>query len=243
MKSIVAILAFIAAASTAGAQFVEKHNLPYKNASYDVVVITVDSTIANILALVENTNQLTEEGFFRSAITTPFMGITASVVDTACSPLGLYITDRKVNNAINRNKGSGNFFSMPNGFISVDTMGTVRIQSSELYTGQELKLAIQSGPMLLMDGTVNPAFDPRSQNRNIRCGAGMYTEQGRSFLVFIKSNTPVTFFELAGLFKEKYKCSNALNLESGEYCSMHLPTIPVTYRTKLVPCRYLVIKL
>lgn len=243
MNRILTIFSFLMGTIAVHAQFVEKHNLQYKNSLYDVVTIAIDSSTGKAVALVDNTNRLTESDFFKSGVAASFVGITASVVDTTCTPLGLYITDGTKNNDINRNTGNGNFFLKPNGFISVDTAGAVRIQESDGYTGQELKLAIQSGPMLLIDGAINKAFDPGSQNRNIRCGAGMYTEQGRSFLVFVKSNNPVTFYELASLFKEKYKCANALNLESGEYCSMYLPTIPITYRTKLVPCRYLIIKL
>jgi uncharacterized protein YigE (DUF2233 family) len=244
MRRFVSILSLLLAATAASSQFVAKHNLRYKNAVYDVMAVAVDSAVANAIELVENTNALTEEDFFKSSfISGLFAGITASVVDSTCRPLGLYVSDHQLRGHINLNNGNGNFYLKPNGFFSIDSLGNLRIRSSEQYNGQNLRLAIQSGPLLLNNGKLHAAFDPKSQNRFVRCGIGTYVEQGKTYLVLVKSVTPVSFYELATLFKDKYHCADALNLESGDNCSLLLPDLPVPYRHGLTPCRYLMIKL
>lgn len=242
MKQLIVVTLFLFTAIAAPAQWVEKHNLLYKNVSYVLVTVVADSTVLSRLTMVENASRLSETDFFKTCGADPFIAITAGIVDSTCTPLGLCIKDRVINHPVNRDTGNGNFYIMPNGFISVDTAGTIHIQATEKYTGQELQLAIQSGPMLLIDGVINTAFDSRSQNRNIRCGAGLYTENNKTILVFIKSITPVTFYEIAALLKEKYNCRQALNLEGGDHCSLHLPTMSLTYGTRQAACRYLLVK-
>jgi uncharacterized protein YigE (DUF2233 family) len=158
-------------------------------------------------------------------------------------PLGLCIARGQLMHDINTNSGTGNFYLKPNGVLAIEGNGNARIVSQEDYSGAQPTEAIQSGPMLITKGKINDAFNSKSKNKNIRCGVGLFKNKGGQWLVFIKSNTPVTFYELAEMFKEKFNCDNALNLESGGLCSMHLPTANKNYSTNIKVCRYLFIQL
>ena len=223
-------------------QLVQKSNLQYKNATYDVFVIHCDSNLFKTITILENTSGADEESYFNSLSTqSPFFCITAGIVDSSCSPLGLYVENSVVKHPVNNDKGNGNFYLKPNGVLMVDS--AITITDAEHYTSTTAVTAIQSGPMLLVNGKVHPGFDPKSANRNFRCGAGIYSDKGQTFLVFIKSLTPISFYTFAEIFKDKYKCTAALNLESGANCSMHLPTIKKSYSIKTKICRYIFIKL
>lgn len=219
-------------------------NLVYKNSSYDVFTIRIDTAISNRFSIVENTALSTEEAYFQSmAAQDPFFCITAGIVDSTCTPLGLCIEKGQRMHDINTGTGNGNFFLKPNGILTIDSTGKARIVSQEDYKSEYALAAIQSGPMLLIKGKVHPAFDPKSKNKNIRCGVGISKSKAGQLLVFIKSNTAVSFSEFAEIFRDKYHCDEALNLESGPVCSMHLPTAQKSYSPKTKVCRYLYIQL
>ena len=46
-------------------------------------------------------------------------------------------------------------------------------QSSDFQKHTNVRMGIQSGPMLIADGVINNHFNPNSRNRNIRSGVGM----------------------------------------------------------------------
>ena len=75
---------------------------------------------------------------------------------------------------------------------------------------KSIKWATQSGPMLLIDNKVHPAFKEGSSNLNIRNGVGIISEYE---IVFVISQKEVNLFDFAMLFKEKLNCKNALYLD------------------------------
>jgi uncharacterized protein YigE (DUF2233 family) len=70
-------------------------------------------------------------------------------------------------------------------------------------------LATQSGPMLLIDGAIHPAFREGSSNLNIRNGVGLLPDNR---LIFAMSGKPVNFYTLASWFRDR-GCRNALYLD------------------------------
>lgn len=74
----------------------------------------------------------------------------------------------------------------------------------------ETRLATQSGPMLVIDGKVNPRFDADGRSRYVRNGVGV---DGDGVAVFVISNAPVSFGKFARLFAGPLKCRNALYLD------------------------------
>ena len=138
------------------------------------------------------------------------------------SPVGLYVADRRQLNALNTNDGPGNFFLKPNGVFVVTSNGARIVESSEFpRLGEPIKLATQSGPLLLRNGKIHPAFQPDSQNRLVRNGVGVSSPE---VAVFAISEAPVTFHEFAVLFRDVLGCPDALFLD-GVISSLHSPQL------------------
>ncbi|PTT72029.1 phosphodiester glycosidase family protein, partial [Chryseobacterium sp. HMWF001] len=81
----------------------------------------------------------------------------------------------------------------------------------------EIKYATQSGPILLIDGKINPIFKKDSKNINIRNGVGILNDGN---IVLIMSKKEVNFYNFASVFKES-GCTKALYLDgfvSRTYC-------------------------
>jgi uncharacterized protein YigE (DUF2233 family) len=245
-KNKILVVFFLLAANIATGQFQEKKNMVYKNASYTVFKVRIDTGVAKNFRIEENSGKLTEADFFsKTSSSIPvYFAITAGIVDSACSPLGLFIKERKVSKPVNTDaSGNGNFYLFPpNGYFAIIDSTAVVAACTSYKPGMSYSMAIQSGPMLVSDGNMNK-FPKDSKNKNIRCGVGISVSNGASYLVFVKSLTPVTFYQFASLFIDKFDCRNALNLESGSNCSMHLPNIAVPYRMNVAVCNYIMMAL
>ncbi|OAI58034.1 hypothetical protein AYO49_06080 [Verrucomicrobiaceae bacterium SCGC AG-212-N21] len=144
----------------------------------------------------------------------PAFLMNAGIFEPGGTPSGLHVEDGKEQKAINLADGKGNFYLKPNGVFFIDDQGA-RILSSDAYAKANLKprLALQSGPMLLIDGSPHPAFRPASENRLHRNGVGILPDGRVLFIVTdLPSNTRVNLFQFASLFGS-YGCLNALFLD------------------------------
>lgn len=135
------------------------------------------------------------------------------------SPKGLYIENFKILKPIDTLQGSGNFYLPPNGIFYLTQNNQAGIVETKKYIQiPEIKYATQSGPMLLLDGKINPVFQKDSKNLNIRNGVGILSNGD---LIFAMSKKEVSFYKLAQLFKEA-GCKNALYLD-GYVSRAYLP--------------------
>ena len=126
-------------------------------------------------------------------------------------PLGLYVEGGKVIREVNRRQGSTNFYMEPNGIFGVTWLGHAAVISTASYTGEEgFAYATQSGPMVVIDGKVNPKFNRWSESVNRRSGVGIRTD---GVLVFILTNESINFYDFAQLFIAE-GCMDALHLDS-----------------------------
>lgn len=134
------------------------------------------------------------------------------------SPLGLFIQDGKKITDLNTRTGNGNFYLMPNGVFYITKENAAGICKTEnLPNESTLKYATQSGPMLLIDGDIHPAFKEGSTNLNVRNGVGILPD---GTLLFAISKAEINFYDFASFFK-KTGCKNALYLDgfvSRMYC-------------------------
>lgn len=226
-------------------QITEKNNLQFNGTKYDVVIIKIDSSISKSFKIIDNKAQNSEQKMSDSLSKKGLFFIsTAGIVDADCNFIGLYINSgNKVADINLSDASSGNFFLKPNGFIGFQDDNIVIKKAEEFSLSDNYNNAVQSGPMLISDNAINAKFDKNSRNKNIRIAAGIYSENGSNFLVFAKSLMPVTFYQFAVLFSEKFKCDNALNLESGNYCSYRLPSSKVVPDKNRVVCKYLYLPL
>ncbi|MEO6076351.1 MAG: phosphodiester glycosidase family protein, partial [Dokdonella sp.] len=139
----------------------------------------------------------------------------AGIYDKSLRPLGLHVqagkTLRNLNN-VTGNEGSGNFAIQPNGVFWVDARGRAGVDSTATWAShpREVMIASQSGPMLLIDGDINPKFDIKSESKKWRSGVCAPTPDRVEFVV---STSPVSFHEFARVFRDRLGCRDALYLD------------------------------
>jgi uncharacterized protein YigE (DUF2233 family) len=137
--------------------------------------------------------------------------MNAGMFDRDLKAIGYYVENGKMVKKLNRRGGAGNFHLKPNGvfFVKGKKSGVMETEAFA-QSGIKPDLASQSGPMLVIDGNIHPKISATGTSRKIRNGVGMVDDH---VLEFVISNSPVTFFEFASLFKDELKCDNALFLD------------------------------
>ena len=123
-------------------------------------------------------------------------------------PIGLAIVEGKQVRAINRRRGGGNFHLMPNGVFLVRRDGRAEVVTSDQWApSPDIRLATQSGPMLVIEGRLHPAFDHDGSSRHIRNGVGIGPDGQARFVI---SQDSVSLSKFARFFRDQLKCDNAL---------------------------------
>ena len=140
-------------------------------------------------------------------------------------PLGLHVENANVLQKMHLPKPGknidadtvvGNFDLPHNGIFEIRDGKAAIIETQKLAQSAaaqdwaRVRLATQSGPMLLIDGAINPGFNENSGNLKIRSGVGIIDEKT---IVFAISDDPVSFYDFALIFKEQFNCGNALFLD------------------------------
>jgi uncharacterized protein YigE (DUF2233 family) len=137
--------------------------------------------------------------------------MNAGMYDEDGRPIGLAIVEGREVHAINRRQGGGNFHLMPNGVFQVRGNGRSEILTSDRWQpSPAIRLATQSGPMLVIGGKLHPAFGRDSSSRYIRNGVGITPDGQPRFVI---SDEPVSLGKFARYFRDKLKCGNALFLD------------------------------
>jgi uncharacterized protein YigE (DUF2233 family) len=135
------------------------------------------------------------------------------------SPVGLYIENYKEIKSLNKASGGGNFGLKPNGvFYITATNQAVICKTEDFKNDGKIKYATQSGPMLVVDGKIHPAFTRNSSNGNIRNGVGILPDGS---VLFAITKDYLNFYDFAMFFKQK-GCKNALFLD-GTISQMYCP--------------------
>ncbi len=106
--------------------------------------------------------------------------------------------------------GYGNFYLKPNGVFAITKDGIPIICKTDDFTNADnINYATQSGPMLVIDGQIHPAFRHGSPNLNIRNGVGLLPGNK---IVFAMSKKEINFHDFAVYFRN-LGCKNALYLD------------------------------
>lgn len=138
------------------------------------------------------------------------------------APVGLYIEQGKQQIELNQQKNKfGNFFMQPNGVVAWNNKQAV-IKTTEQYLKSNFKAryATQSGPMLLINGEINPIFVKNSDSLKVRNGVGIKNNQ----LYFVISRGKINFYNFADIFKSQLKTDQALYLD-GSISSAFIPQV------------------
>ena len=125
------------------------------------------------------------------------------------SPVGLYIEKGRQLSPLNTSAGKGNFYLQPNGVFYITTNNKAGIRPTKTFSESNIKYATQSGPMLVIDGRLHPAFTEGSSNLQIRNGVGILPD-GK--ILFAMSKEPVSLYDFANFFRNN-SCKNAVYLD------------------------------
>ena len=134
--------------------------------------------------------------------------MNAGMYDEAGRPIGLTVVEGRQVHKISLRSGGGNFGMKPNGVFLVRRDGSATIVKSETFKqSKNIRLATQSGPMLVIDGKLHPAFKPNGDSIYIRNAVGI-GPAGKP--MFVISTDPVSFGRMARFFRDRLKSRNAL---------------------------------
>ncbi|MBS0461086.1 MAG: phosphodiester glycosidase family protein [Proteobacteria bacterium] len=149
--------------------------------------------------------------------------MNAGMYEPDRSPVGLFVADGKQRAPLNTKDGVGNFYLKPNGVFFLRADGTAGVLETARYAAAGIQplLATQSGPLLVDDGIIHPAFNPHSTSRLIRNGVGV---DGKGAVIFAISDGPVSLYEFAAFFRDTLHCANALYLD-GTVSSLYAPAL------------------
>lgn len=148
------------------------------------------------------------------------------------APLGLYIEQGQLLSSINLSDGYGNFYLKPNGVFYIAPHGPGIADASEFDAlADSLEYAIQSGPLLLSDNEIHPAFTPGSHNCRLRSGIGI-TPGGTVHIAI--TNGAVNLYDFATFFRDSLGATDALYLD-GAISTLYAPHLE---RTALSRTRY-----
>jgi uncharacterized protein YigE (DUF2233 family) len=147
--------------------------------------------------------------------------MNAGIFDTSYAPLGLHVERGRVLHPLSvRRRGFGNFYLQPNGVFYLDRRGAHVTETMTYQRTQPRALeATQSGPMLVINGRIHPAFQRGSENRLIRNGVGV---ESTSRVHLVLALQPVNFHDFARLMRDVLDCPNALYLD-GNVSSLRVP--------------------
>ncbi len=126
-------------------------------------------------------------------------------------PLGLHVEDSRTLVKVNNARSGGNFALLPNGVFWVKG-AQAGVTETQRYQRLNLQpsYASQSGPLLVQDGRLHPAFNKGSTSFKLRSGVGV-CQDGR--VRFAVSAGPVNFYAFAVFFRDHLKCPDALYLD------------------------------
>jgi uncharacterized protein YigE (DUF2233 family) len=148
----------------------------------------------------------------------------AGMYTPAHTPVGLYVEEGRELVSLNTGEASGNFFLKPNAvfFITETQAGILESHAYKSRAPEKVLYATQSGPALVLNGKLHPAFREGSKNRaDRRSGVGILAPDR---VVFAIANQPVNLHEFASFFRDELGCQDALYLD-GIVSRMYLPEL------------------
>ena len=144
-------------------------------------------------------------------------------------PVGLYVENGRELTPANTIALTGapsqipNFYKKPNGvfYVGNDEAGILETERF-LAERPHANFATQSGPMLVIDGAIHPAFIVGSTDRKPRNGVGV---SSRNLVHLVITKGRVNFHEFARFFRDGLGCNNALFLDGGAAPGVYVPEL------------------
>lgn len=141
--------------------------------------------------------------------------MNAGIYEPDLAPTGLAVEAGRELAPLNTRQGTGNFYAPPNGVFYVTASGATIARTTAFAAAAPpgVRLATQSGPILLEDGAMPAASvraAPGPSARRLRRNA-VCADRGVATLVMVDSG--VTLHELALYLRDQVGCRNALYLD------------------------------
>jgi uncharacterized protein YigE (DUF2233 family) len=148
-------------------------------------------------------------------------GVNGGMYDARSRPIGYYVEGSERLYSLNRRSGSGNFYMQPNGVFFGSGSAWQVIESGRFaaQVDQRPDFGTQSGPMLVIDGALNPNFAADGASHHVRNAVGV-DRQGRAH--FIISDEEISFGRMARMMRDVAHTPNALYLD-GEVSALWNP--------------------
>jgi len=148
--------------------------------------------------------------------------VNGGMYTRAWTPLGLLVEEGVVLSPLNEGTGVENYFLHPNGvFFVADSQARV-VETAAYRPDHPIRLAVQSGPMLVLGGLLHPRLLPGCRDRCVRSAVGV--DRGGAVL-FAISDGITCFHDLATLFRDRLGCPDALYLDGSRAARMYLPQL------------------
>ena len=217
---IVLVAATLLAACARASQGVVSHDIVFENVHYRVVTIDLGTAKLGLHWRDPDTGKpyssihaLQQWGASRGRKL--LFASNAGIYDARGQPLGMYVENGKTLKPLNTAHGdpaAGNFSLLPNGVFAIDATGHASIRTTAAFAAADPQpeWATQSGPMLVIDGRINPEFVADSDSTKWRNGVCVRKPDE---VVFAVSTSPVNFHTFATFFRDELGCRNALYLD------------------------------
>ncbi len=155
--------------------------------------------------------------------------MNGGMYDDTFAPIGFYAEEGRELVPANSKIVTGepaqipNFYKKPNGvfYVGEDEAGILET-GLFLNVRPETKFATQSGPMLVIDGAIHPAFIEDSTDRKPRSGVGVSSPTEVHFAI---SEDRVNFHSFARFFRDRLGCDDALFLDGGTAPGLYAPEL------------------
>jgi len=227
IPSLASMLLFLLAMSNISLASTLSKRISYKNVSYDLFIVKPPFTHLNLHWKTEHKKLIGNFKSLKSVLKkknrTLTFAMNAGIFAPQYKLLGLHVENSKIIKALNKQRGYGNFYILPNGVFLITKTGQAKLIQTRYYKHDILqpKLATQSGPMMVFNNRIHWLFKKKAHSKNIRNGVGI---NKKGHIIFAISNSAVNFYSFAALFRTKLQCSNALYLD-GSISKMYLPSI------------------
>ncbi len=126
-------------------------------------------------------------------------------------PQGLHVENGEMLRPVNtKSARNANFYMKPNGIFYIDTYGAHIVRTEDYAPTEQVRVAVQSGPLLFDKCGVHPSFLEGSNSRKRRNAVALRDE---SEVVFALSDYPINFFDFAQTLRLTHGCSAALYMD------------------------------
>lgn len=148
---------------------------------------------------------------------TLLFAMNGGMYDAQNNPVGLYIEHGKTLKKLNthqvkpdKNGVVPNFHIQPNGVFYITAQHQAGISTTKDFPSNDnVEFATQSGPMLVIDSSINKIFQRGSSNRQIRNGVGILPDNQ---IILAMSRDKINFYDFAAFFQSR-GCRQALFLD------------------------------